>query len=62
MLDALLDKYADEGFENLEDIKVLKIPPLNTLGTPMELVTQFGGKEGFLDAVKALESELYRVA
>ena len=60
VLDALLDKYADEGVLDLDDTKVLKIPPLNSLGTPVELVRAFGGKPSFERAVLDLQSELYR--
>ena len=62
VLDALLDKYADEGFLNLDDANVLKIPPINSLGTPLELVRAFGGKSGFVQAVHDLQSSLYREA
>jgi type I restriction enzyme R subunit len=60
VLDALLTKYADEGVLNLDDTNVLRIPPLNTLGTPMQLIKAFGGKAGFEDAVHALQNELYQ--
>jgi len=60
VLDALLAKYADEGVLNLDDAKVLRIRPLNRLGTPVELVNAFGGKTGFERAVHELQSEIYR--
>jgi type I restriction enzyme R subunit len=60
VLDALLDKYADEGVLNLDDAKVLRIPPLDRLGTPVQLVNAFGGKAGFEQAVHALQSALYQ--
>lgn len=60
VLDALLAKYADEGVLDLDDANVLRIPPLNTLGTPIELVRAFGGKAGFEQAVHELQSELYK--
>ena len=60
VLGALLDKYADEGVLNLEDAKVLRIPPLDSLGTPVELIGAFGGKPGFERAVRDLQSALYR--
>ncbi|MDE2979980.1 MAG: DEAD/DEAH box helicase family protein [Gemmatimonadota bacterium] len=60
VLDALLDKYADQGVLDLDDGKVLTIPPLDSLGTPLELVRAFGGKPGFELAVHELQSELYR--
>ena len=60
VLAALLDKYADEGVINLDDANVLRIPPLDSLGTPVELVRAFGGKPGFERAVRDLQSALYR--
>ena len=60
VLDALLDKYADEGILNLDDANVLRIPPLDSLGTPVELVRAFGGKPGFERAVHDLQFALYR--
>jgi len=60
VLRALLDKYADDGVLNLDDTNVLRIPPLNTLGTPVQLITAFGGKAGFEEAVHALQNELYQ--
>jgi type I restriction enzyme R subunit len=59
VLDALLDKYADEGLENLEEKSVLKVPPLNEFGTPMEIVQLFGGKPGYEAAIRDLEAALY---
>jgi len=58
---ALLDKYADEGIEDLENMKVLKVSPFNKFGTPIEIVSLFGGKESYLEVVKELERELYSV-
>jgi type I restriction enzyme R subunit len=60
VLSALLEKYADEGVLSLDDTNVLRIPPLNTLGTPVQLINAFGGKAGFEDAVHALQNELYQ--
>ena len=60
VLGALLDKYADEGVLNLDDANVLRIPPFDRLGTPLELVGAFGGKPGFRRAVYHLQSELYK--
>jgi type I site-specific restriction endonuclease len=58
-VDALLDKYADGGIENLEDKAVLKVPPLNTVGTPLEILRLFGGKSGYDAAVRELAMALY---
>lgn len=59
VLDALLDKYADNGVATIEDTKVLKLAPLDRLGTPVELAKAFGGKAGYREAVRALEETLY---
>jgi type I restriction enzyme R subunit len=59
VLEALLDKYADTGIENIESLNVLQLDPLKGLGTPMELVSLFGGRSGYLAAVQALEASLY---
>jgi type I restriction enzyme R subunit len=62
VLDALLAKYADEGVLNLDDANVLRIPPISALGTPVQLVNAFGGKDGFERAVHELQSALYQEA
>jgi type I restriction enzyme R subunit len=59
VLAALLEKYADEGVLNLDDTNILRLAPLNSMGTPIELVRAFGGKPGFDSAVRALQSQLY---
>ena len=62
VLEALLQKYADEGIENLEDPAVLKVEPFRRLGTPMELIDLFGGREQYLQAIRELASQLYHAA
>ncbi len=62
VLSALLDKYADEGIEHIESMNVLKVRPLSELGTPMEIIESFGGKERYIEALKELEQQLYRAA
>lgn len=62
VLNALLDKYADEGFEGIESLKMLNVQPLNSLGTPIELLKSFGGKDQYLRAVRELEEQLYTAA
>ncbi|MDY6825504.1 MAG: DEAD/DEAH box helicase family protein [Thermodesulfobacteriota bacterium] len=62
VINALLDKYADEGIENIEDIDVLRLQPINTYGTMVEIIDSFGGKDQYKQAIKELESHLYDVA
>jgi type I restriction enzyme R subunit len=59
VLDALLDKYASEGLAHIEDPGVLRVQPLSALGTPVQLVAHFGGKDGYERAVRELEAALY---
>ena len=59
VLEALLEKYKDEGIAQLEDTKILKLKDFEKFGSPMKIVKLFGGKEGYLKAVKELEAEIY---
>ncbi|MGG7162448.1 EcoAI/FtnUII family type I restriction enzme subunit R [Clostridium ihumii] len=63
VLEKLLDKYSNEGIENIEDIKVLKLPDFKEVGTQLEIVKKvFGGKKEYEKAVKELVKELYTIA
>lgn len=59
VLEALLQKYQDEGVTSLDDPLILKISPFDAIGTPVELLTSFGGRSGFEKAVHELQSALY---
>jgi type I restriction enzyme R subunit len=61
VLEALLDKYADEGVGSIEDMKVLRIKPLDELGTPVEIVQRFGGRAFYEKAIFELERNLYQL-
>ena len=62
VLEALLQKYADSGITNVESLEILKVDPLTTFGTPVEIVKLFGGRDGYLAAIRELETALYRKA
>ncbi len=63
VLEALLDKYADEGIANIESLDVLNVIPFTEFGSRVEIVKNiFGGREKYLQAVKDLETELYKAA
>ena len=62
VLQALLDKYEDEGLENLEDMNVLKLDPFKEMGSMMEIVQEFGGRDEYLQAIHEIEDELYKSA
>jgi type I restriction enzyme R subunit len=55
VLDALLDKYADQGIEPIEDVKILQIPPFNQMGSIIEIIQSFGSVEAYTNALKELE-------
>ena len=59
VLQALLDKYADEGITTIESNDVFKLQPFTELGSPVELVRSFGGRPQYLGALQALQRELY---
>ena len=60
VLNALLDKYADAGVEEIESLNVLKVKPLDQLGSPMEIVREgFGSKQDYQQAISDLENEIY---
>jgi len=59
VLDALLDKYADEGIATIESNDVFKVQPFNQMGSASELIHSFGGRPHYLAALQTLERELY---
>lgn len=62
VLDALLEKYAVSGITSVESMEILKVDPLTALGTPVEIVNLFGGRDGYLTAIRELEKALYQKA
>ena len=62
VLDTLLQKYADSGIKSVESLEILKVDPLTAHGTPVEIVKLFGGRDGYLAAIRELETALYQQA
>ncbi len=62
VIQSLLDKYSQDGLLTIENAEVLKLDPLNKLGTPIELINAFGNKQKYLEALKELENELYKAS
>lgn len=62
VLEALLQKYQDQGVLNLDDPKVLQIPPFSSIGTPWQLIREFGTRNDYEHAVHELQSALYEEA
>lgn len=61
VLEALLEKYKNEGISQIEDTKILALKDFEQFGSPMKIVKLFGGKQGYLKAVKELEEEIYMI-
>jgi type I restriction enzyme R subunit len=59
VLETLLEKYADTGIRNIEDIKILTLDPFKHMGTASELVSAFGGKQAYMAALDELKTRLY---
>lgn len=59
VLNALIDKFADDGIEEIENREILKFQPFDEIGTPMEIIKEFGGKTKYEEAIKELEKELF---
>ena len=62
VLEALLDKYADDGISQLENTSTLKLDPFRQMGAPKKIADLFGGKEQYFAAVKELEELIYNIA
>ena len=59
VLEALLDKYTDSGVYEIESTEILKLDPFLKMGKPSKIAGYFGGKEGYLRAVRELEGAIY---
>lgn len=62
VLEALLEKYADIGIYEIEDMDILKLDPFIKFGKPAKIAQLFGGREGYIRAVRELENEIYKAA
>ena len=61
VLSSLLDKYASEGISEVQDTRVLELEPFRRIG-PSKIVRAFGGRDAYLQAIKALQDEIYALA
>ena len=59
VLEALLDKYMNTGIYEIEKTEILKLDPFMKMGKPQKIASYFGGKDGYLKAVKELENAIY---
>ena len=59
VLESLLDKYMNTGIYEIEKTEILKLDPFQKLGKPAKIAGYFGGKAGYMQAVKELEKAIY---
>lgn len=59
VLEALLDRYMNTGIYEIEKTDILKLDPFAKLGKPARIAGYFGGRDGYMQAVKALENAIY---
>ncbi|KQY95058.1 MULTISPECIES: EcoAI/FtnUII family type I restriction enzme subunit R [unclassified Brevundimonas] len=59
VLDALLDKYAGSGPDQLALPQALKVQPVSDFGNPSEIARRFGGPQAMRKAVAELTQALY---
>lgn len=59
VLEALLDKYMNTGIYEIEKTEILRLDPFMKMGKPQKIASYFGGKDGYLKAVKELEQAIY---
>ena len=59
ILNALIDKFADEGIMEIENRNILSFQPFDKFGTPVEIIKEFGGKDRYEEAIRELEKELF---
>jgi type I restriction enzyme R subunit len=62
VIEALLDKYSNDGVLDLENPEIIRLDPLRKLGSPVEIIRAFGGKPAYDAAIHTLTEELYRSA
>lgn len=59
MLELLLEKYKNKGITEIVNVEVLRLDPLMKLGKPSKIVSYFGGKEGYVNAITDLQNAIY---
>lgn len=62
VLNALLDKYMNEGIQDIESLEILSNDPFRKFGTPMKIAKLFGGKAGYIQAIRELQEQIYAAA
>lgn len=59
VLEALLDKYMNQGIREITSIDVLKLDPIIKLGKPSKIIKEFGGRDLYNSAIIDLQNAIY---
>ena len=59
VLNSLLDKYKDDGIMDIDNLEILSNDPFRKYGSPIKIAGFFGGKEGYIQAIRELQREIY---
>ena len=59
VLELLLEKYKNKGITEVVNVGVLSLDPIMKLGKPSKIVSYFGGKEGYVNAITDLQNAIY---
>lgn len=62
VVEGLLDKYSDVGYRDVEDIRVLQLEPFRSIGSDVEIVSLFGGKQKYQEMVDEVLDLVYEAA
>ena len=59
VLEELLDKYMNQGIEEITTTDVLRLDPFVKYGKPSRIIKEFGGKELYIKAITDLQNAIY---
>ena len=62
VIDILIDEFVEKGIYEVENTNILTLEKFKKFGKPSKIVEYFGGAEGYREALKLLEKEIYKVA
>ena len=60
VLEALLDKYMNQGIQEITNMDVLKLDPFIKIGKPSRIIKEFGGREVYINAIMDLQKAIYK--
>lgn len=61
VLEALLNRYMNTGIYEIEKTDILKLDPFAKMGKPARIAGYFGGRDGYMKAVRELSQALYAI-